>query len=72
MHQHYYEQPRMIPVVFAVEGIQKGQGETMQHLIEMGIDPALMLYSLNTPPDQIYALVSDELIQTRLATQMIE
>ncbi|WP_170343081.1 hypothetical protein [Ruegeria arenilitoris] len=72
MHQHYYEQPRMIPVVFAVEGIQKGQGETMQHLIEMGIDPALMLYSLNTPPEQIYALVADELIQTRLATQIIE
>ncbi len=72
LHQHYYDQPRLIPVVFAVEGIQKGQGETMQHLIDMGVDPALMLYSLNTPPDQIYALVEEELTETRIATQILE
>ncbi|WP_170353234.1 hypothetical protein [Ruegeria arenilitoris] len=72
MHQHYYEQPRLIPVVFAVEGIQKGQGETMRHLIDMGVDPALMLYSLNTPPEEIYALVEDELVDTRIATQIID
>ncbi len=72
LHQHYYEQPRLIPVVFAVEGIQKGQGETMQHLIDMGVDPALMLYSLNTPPEQIYALIEEELVDTRIATQIID
>ncbi len=72
MHQHYYDQPRLIPVVFAVEGIQKGQGETMEHLIEMGVEPALMIYSLNTPPEEIYALVEDELVDTRIATQIIE
>ncbi len=72
MHQHYYDQPRLIPVIFAVEDIQKGQGKTMQHLIELGIDPALMLYSLNTPPEEIYALVEEELLDTRIATQVIE
>ncbi len=72
MHQHYYEQPRLIPVVFAVESIQKGQGETMQHLIDMGVDPALMLYSLNTPPEQIYALIDDELLDTRIATKIVD
>ncbi len=72
MHQHYYEQPRLIPVVFAVERIQKGQGETMQHLIDMGVDPALMLYSLNTPPEEIYALIEEELVDTRIATQIID
>lgn len=72
MHQHYYEQPRLIPVVFAVENIQKGQGETMQHLIDMDVDPSLMLYSLNTPPDQIYALVEEELVDTRIATQIVD
>ena len=71
MHQHYYEQPRLIPVVFAVEGIQKGQGETMQHLIDMGVDPALMLYSLNTPPEEIYALVEEELVDTRISTEIV-
>lgn len=72
LHQHYYDQPRLIPVVFAVESIQKGQGETLQYLIDMGIDPSLMLYSLNTPPDQIYALVEEELTSTRIATQILE
>ncbi|KUJ77770.1 hypothetical protein AVO44_15690 [Ruegeria profundi] len=72
MHQHYYDQPRLIPVVFAVEGIQKGQGETMQHLIDLGVDPSLMLYSLNTPPEEIYVLVEEELLDTRIATQVID
>lgn len=72
MHQHYYEQPRYLPVAFAVEGIQFGQGETMEYLVEMGIDPSLMIYSLKTPPEQIYALVEDELSATRMATETIE
>jgi len=44
----------------------------MQYLIEMGIDPSLMLYSLNTPLEQIYALIEEELVDTRIATQIID
>ena len=72
MHQHYYEQSRYIPVIFAVEDIQTNQGETMEFLIEMGVDPSLMIYSLKTPPEQIYALVEDELRKTMIATEIIE
>lgn len=31
-----------------------------------------MLYSLNTPPDDIYVLVEAELLETRLATEVRE
>ncbi|MEY8841276.1 hypothetical protein AB9K41_19785 [Cribrihabitans sp. XS_ASV171] len=72
MHQHYYDQSRFIPAVFAVSDIQRGQGETMEYLIEMGIDPALMIHSLKTPPERIYVLVEEELTETRLATEMID
>ncbi len=72
MHQHYYDQSRFIPAVFAVSDIQRGQGETMEFLIEMGVDPALMIYSLKTPPERIYVLIEEELTETRLATQMID
>jgi hypothetical protein len=72
MHQHYYDTPGYMPVFLAVEGIQHGQGQTLKYLIEMGIDPGLMLYSLNTPPEEIYLLVADELLETRLATEMAE
>lgn len=72
LHQHYYEQPKYLPVLFAVEKIQSGQGKTMEYLMDMGVDPSLMLYSLKTPPDQIYALVEEELTETRLATDIVE
>lgn len=72
LHQHYYEQPGYMPVFLAVEDIQSGQGRTMKHLIEMGVEPALMLYSLSTPPEEIYALIEDELVETRIATKIIE
>ncbi|PZX36972.1 hypothetical protein LY56_03325 [Roseinatronobacter thiooxidans] len=72
LHQHYYGTPGYMPVFLAVEGIQYGQGQTLEYLIEMGVDPGLMVYSLNTPPEEIYLLVEEELLQTQLATEMIE
>ena len=72
MHQHYYETPGYIPAYWAVEDVQYGQGRTMAFLIEMGIEPGLMLYSLNTPPDQIYVLVEEELLESGLATEVVE
>lgn len=72
MHQHYYDTPGYMPAFLAVEGIQRGQGETMQYLIEMGIDPGLMVHSLNTPPKEIYILVEDELLGTKLATEIVD
>ena len=72
LHQHYYETPGFMPVFLAVENIQRGQGRTMAHLIEMGIDPGVMIHSLTTPPNDIYVLVEDELIQSQMATQIVE
>lgn len=72
LHQHYYETPKLLPVFLAVEGIQSGQGETMEFLIEMGVNPSIMVYALKTPPEQIYALIEKELIETRLATRTIK
>ncbi len=72
LHQHYYETPGYMPVYFAVEDIQKGQGRTLEYLIEMGVDPGLMVYSLNTGPSDIYVLVEDELLESRLATEVID
>lgn len=46
--------------MFAVEDIQRGQGDVMVYLIGMGIDPALMRHALATPPDGIYLLLPEE------------
>ena len=42
----------------------------MAFLVEMGIDPVIMIHSLRTPPDEIYVLVEEELIDSRLATSV--
>ena len=72
MHQHYYETPAYLPAFWAVEDIQHGQGRVMEFLIEMGVEPRVMLHSLNTPPDEIYVLVEEELLESRLATEIGE
>lgn len=72
LHQHYYDTPGYMPVFFAVKDIQLGQGETMGYLIEMGIDPGVMVHSLKTPPDDIYLLVESQLLESRMATDIMD
>ncbi len=72
LHQHYYEAPRLLPVFWAVEDIQRGQGRTMEYLIEMGIDPGVMVHALKTPPAEIYVLVENQLLESGFATEVID
>lgn len=44
----------------------------MQHLIDLGVALSLMLFPLNTPTEEIYALIEEELEDTRIATQIID
>tara|TARA_R110002110_G_scaffold132616_8_gene314389 strand:+ start:1696 stop:2445 length:750 start_codon:yes stop_codon:yes gene_type:complete len=61
VHQHYFGESTLLPAFVAVEDIQRGQGEVMGYLDEMGIDPLVMRHALVTPPDEIYVLVPEEL-----------
>lgn len=70
LHQHYYEAPGYLPAFLAVEDIQIGQGKTMEHLMAMGVAAEVMLHSLRTRPDEIYVLVEEELMESRLATSV--
>lgn len=68
VHQHYFGHATALPLFLAVEDIQRGQGEVMDHLIAMDVDPALMRHALATPPDAIYLLTPEELARYRLTT----
>lgn len=61
VHQHYFGKNTLLPAFVAVEDIQRGQGEVMIYLADMGIDPLVMRHALVTPPDQIYVLLPEEL-----------
>ena len=61
VHQHYFGENTLLPAFVAVEDIQRGQGEVMVYLDEMGIDPLVMQHALTTPSDEIYVLLPEEL-----------
>jgi len=63
VHQHYFGESTLLPAFAAVEDIQRGQGEVMRYLDQMGIDPLLMQHALVTPPDEIYVLLPEELLR---------
>lgn len=72
VHQHYFEQPKYLPVMFAVEAIQNGQAATMEYLKSMGVDPAISILAMKTAPDDIYILLPSELETYQLATNLLE
>ena len=72
VHQHYFGENTALPAFLAVENIQRGQGEVMSYLIEMGVDPAVMKHALVTPPESIYILLPAELEKYALATEITE
>jgi len=68
VHQHYFGHATALPLFLAVEDIQHGQAEVMEHLIAMDVDPAVMRHALATPPEAIYLLTPEELARYRLTT----
>ena len=68
VHQHYFGENTALPAFLAVEDIQRGQGDVMTYLDEMGIDPLVMQHALVTPPDEIYLLTPDEMTRYRITT----
>ncbi|WP_417724828.1 hypothetical protein [Salipiger sp.] len=61
VHQHYFGENTFLPAFVAVESIQRGQGEVMAYLDEMGLDPRVMQPAMSTPSDEIYILLPEEL-----------
>ncbi|EAQ03362.1 hypothetical protein OB2597_02042 [Pseudooceanicola batsensis HTCC2597] len=68
VHQHYYGENTLLPAFLAVQDIQRGQGEVMRYLDEMGVDPMLLTHGLSTPPQSIYLMTREELERYDLVT----
>ncbi len=62
---------------FAVAGMamadaQSTTAEITRHLTRSGVDPALWLHALETPPDRLYYFSAEEMQRLKLVTQVIE
>ncbi|QFU08675.1 hypothetical protein PARPLA_02683 [Rhodobacteraceae bacterium THAF1] len=68
VHQHYFGESTVLPAFLAVKDIQRGQGQVMAYLDDMGVDPLMMQHALTTPPESIYIFVEEELDRYRLTT----
>lgn len=70
VHQHFFGENTALPAFIAVKDIQRGQGEVMAYLDDMGIDPLIMRHALATPPDEIYLLTPSEMAEYRLISDV--
>jgi len=54
-----------------ISNAQVTTAEISRYLSDMEIDPALWLHALETPPDRLYYLTTDELTAFKLATELL-
>jgi hypothetical protein len=72
VHQHYFGESTVLPAFMAVKDIQRGQAEVMAYLDAMDIDPMVMEKAMQTPPEDIYVLVPEELTGFGFATDLTD
>jgi hypothetical protein len=74
VHQMYAtfmpgELPRGVEAAgMAMSDAQRSIAIVTRHLTEMGVDPAVWLHALETPPDRLYYLSPEEMEKYRLST----
>ncbi|PYG27997.1 hypothetical protein [Pelagimonas varians] len=69
VHQHDFDKNTYLPAFVAIEDIQRGQGEVMSYLNDMGVDPLIMRHALATPASEIYILLPEQIQTYRLSTE---
>ena len=68
VHQIYAIGTDERSAVEAVSGTQTTTAQISRHLEKMGVDPILWLHALETPPQNLFYLNSEELQKFRLTT----
>lgn len=68
VHQFYAAVPSDVAREQVMADAQSTTARISRHLTDMGIDPALWLHALDTPPRALYYLSPTELVEYRLVT----
>lgn len=56
----------------AMSDAQSTTAEIISHLTKTGVDPALWLHALSTPPEQLYYFTPEEMTRLKLVTEFAE
>ncbi|RUT29478.1 hypothetical protein EMQ25_14500 [Arsenicitalea aurantiaca] len=56
----------------AMSDAQRTTAVITRHLQDMGVEPALWLHALETPPDRLYYFSAEELTELKLATELTD
>ena len=56
----------------AMSDAQSTTGEIIGHLTKTGVDPALWLHALETPPDRLYYFSPEEMTRLKLVTELVD
>jgi hypothetical protein len=56
----------------AMSDAQTTTADIIAHLTKTGVDPALWLHALQTPPDRLYYFSAEEMTRLKLVTEMTE
>ncbi|HTO28093.1 MAG TPA: ATP-dependent Clp protease proteolytic subunit [Devosia sp.] len=56
----------------AMSDAQSTTAEIISHLTKTGVDPALWLHALETPPDRLYYFSPEEMTRLKLVTQLAD
>ena len=72
MHQSFLADVSVVTTRRALEEVQTMQGEVIAFARDMGVDPAVHVHALTTPPDEIYYLLPEEMETYRVATTLFD
>lgn len=72
MHQSYLTDVSLVTIRQAVAEIQFLQGDVLDHMKKVGVDPAVHIHAVQTTPESIYYLVEDELTEYAVAIMITD
>ncbi|WP_316015989.1 hypothetical protein [Roseobacter sp. HKCCA0434] len=73
MHQaSFMEGQSFLTGAEAARQIQALQGQILDHTAEMGVDPRVQSHALQTPPEEVYYLLPEEVEEYGVATVLTE
>ena len=68
MHQAAFTDSGLMSGAEAARQVQAIQGEILAHTAAMGVDPRVQTHALQTPPEEVYYLLPEQVEEYRVAT----